>query len=163
MESRPVRGLLRGVRRSAEFCELGSEAVWDRNRGGAVWGWSSVRSGRRLWVWGQAGGVWRDLVQCEGVWGGVIGVRKELLGSAGGVWKGLEDSRPQHTPPAGSRTRPGGPAGGSGLGNLSEKWFGNFDVVGSGKKKKIIFRPFWAREAGRVWGALWTLGQSAGW
>ena len=40
---------------------------------------------------------------------------------------------------------------------------GNFDVAGSGKKKKIIFRPFWAREAGRVWGALWTLGQSAGW
>ena len=122
MESRPVRGLLRGVRRSAEFCELGSEAVWDRNRGGAVWGWSSVRSGRRLGVWDQAGGVWRDLVQCEGVWRGVIGVGKELLGSAGGVWKGLEDSRPQHTPPAGSRTRPGGPAGGSALGNLSEKW-----------------------------------------
>ena len=36
VESRPVRGLLRGVRRSAEFCELGSEALWDRNRGGAV-------------------------------------------------------------------------------------------------------------------------------
>ena len=61
-----------------------------------------MRSGRRLGVWDQAGGVWRDLVQCEGVWGGVIGVGKELLGSAGGVWKGLEDSRPQHTPPRGA-------------------------------------------------------------
>ena len=81
-----------------------------------------MRSGRRLGVWDQAGGVWRDLVQCEGVWGGVIGVGKELwdlLEGSGRVWRILG---PQHTPPAGSRTRPGGPAGGSGLGNLSEKW-----------------------------------------
>ena len=112
MESRPVRGLLRGVRRSAEFCELGSEAVWDRNRGGAVWGWSFVRSGRRLGVWDQAGGVWRDLVQCEGVWGGVIGVEKnfwDLLEGSGRVWRILDPSTLlQQVPGRG----PGGQRGG---------------------------------------------------
>ena len=71
MESRPVRGLLRGVRRSAEFCELGSEVVWDRNRGGAVWKWSSVRSGTRL---EGSGGIWSSIKESGGDWSGKSGI-----------------------------------------------------------------------------------------
>ena len=47
-------------------------------------------------------------------------------------------------------------------GGLGPGWRGLYLVQCEGVWGGVI-GPFWAREAGRVWAALWTLGQSAGW